>query len=287
MADVSHPVRVFLVGFPRSGTTLVQSLLAAHPEVMSLPETFFFVRVAAPGRRWRLLRRAHPEAGTVLRQLQEQGIEVRASQPREALPIGSLGPAVRRFVLSLDDAVERHGKRAWVEKTPSHLHHLDTIERYVTDAQFVHVVRAGLPAVASMHAVTYEHPASWGGVRSIEVCASRWRGDLQRSLACVGRENHQFVSYERLVDDPDAQLLSLVQRLGLRSDPGAIATMLGNYAQAAPGLADKEPWKAAVGAPIQNRNQARVAELFTAEEQGDIERAIGREERLRTAMPFV
>jgi hypothetical protein len=34
--------RIFLVGAPRSGTTILQSLLAAHPEVISFPESKFF-----------------------------------------------------------------------------------------------------------------------------------------------------------------------------------------------------------------------------------------------------
>lgn len=34
--------RFFIVGFPRSGTTLLQSLLAAHPQIASFPESYFF-----------------------------------------------------------------------------------------------------------------------------------------------------------------------------------------------------------------------------------------------------
>ncbi|MGL6135938.1 MAG: sulfotransferase, partial [Planktothrix sp.] len=36
-----HP-RLFLVGCPRSGTTLLQSLLAAHSQIASFPESQFF-----------------------------------------------------------------------------------------------------------------------------------------------------------------------------------------------------------------------------------------------------
>ncbi len=37
--------RIFIVGCPRSGTTLLQSVLAAHHDVFSLPETAFFCSV--------------------------------------------------------------------------------------------------------------------------------------------------------------------------------------------------------------------------------------------------
>ena len=33
---------VFIIGSARSGTTLLQSMLASHPEVYSFPETHFF-----------------------------------------------------------------------------------------------------------------------------------------------------------------------------------------------------------------------------------------------------
>lgn len=33
---------IFVVGVPRSGTTLLQSLLSAHSSTYSLPETHFF-----------------------------------------------------------------------------------------------------------------------------------------------------------------------------------------------------------------------------------------------------
>ncbi|MGL4503377.1 MAG: sulfotransferase family protein, partial [Planktothrix sp.] len=43
--------RIFLVGCPRSGTTLLQSLLAAHPQIASFPESHFFQSLA-PAQPW-------------------------------------------------------------------------------------------------------------------------------------------------------------------------------------------------------------------------------------------
>ena len=38
---------IFVVGFQRSGTTLLQSLLGAHPRIAAPPEMHFVFRVAA------------------------------------------------------------------------------------------------------------------------------------------------------------------------------------------------------------------------------------------------
>jgi LPS sulfotransferase NodH len=285
MAD-GAPARIFLVGFPRSGTTLLQSLLAAHPDVLSLPETFFFVDVAPTGRRWRLLGRTHRRARLRLAELEGHGLEVAAPGFREVLPVATVAPTVRRFVGSLDANALSRGRRAWVEKTPSHLHHLDTIERYVAQARVVHIVRDGVPAIASLCSVTREHPRPWGGTRALETCVERWRNDVRRSYACLGRPNHAFVSYERLVADPVAVMESLAAELGLRSDPATVGAMLAGYADASAGVVGDEPWKASVGAPIANRNGARAARMFSEQERRKIERTIAPETELLAEIPF-
>jgi hypothetical protein len=288
MAERGAPaIHIFLVGFPRSGTTLVQSLLAAHPDVLSLPETFFFMHAFPSGRRWRLTRRAHPDARMCLRELEAHGIEVAPRGMRDSLPIASAGPTVRRFVRSLDATAHRDGKLAWVEKTPSHLHYVDTIERHVPDAKFVHIVRSGASAIASLYSVTHEHPEPWGGARSLETCISRWRSDIRTSYGCTGRPNHAFVSYERLVDDPSVLLLSLTRRLGLGSDLETIESMLANYAGTTSTIVDNEPWKSSVAAPIVNRNAARMTDLFSPAERERIERSITREEQLLAGLPLL
>lgn len=279
-------IRVFLVGFPRSGTTLLQSLLASHPDVLSLPETFFFVELSTGGRRRRLLDRANPRASRKLGELRRQGIEVADPGFREALPVATAGPTVRRFVRALDASARNRGKRAWVEKTPSHLHYLGEIERHVPGAQIVHMMRAAVPAIASLRAVTTEHPEPWGGERSLADCIGRWRSDLRRSYACRDRPNHSFVSYERLVADPRAVVGSLARQLGLRDDAATIAATIAGYADAVPDLVSAEPWKDSVGAPIENRNGERAARMFAPAERELIEREIAAESRLLERLPF-
>ena len=44
--------RAFIVSCPRSGTTLLQSLLAAHSDIHSFPESNFFA-LATPRNLWR------------------------------------------------------------------------------------------------------------------------------------------------------------------------------------------------------------------------------------------
>jgi len=157
--------RVFLVGCPRSGTTLLQSLLFAHPQVISFPETFFFVHVANE-RGWRRrIGLAKPQSGRAITTIREMVGDDSVSRRRRPLTIAGHAD---QFVRSLDATAQRAGATAWVEKTPSHLHRVGVIEQYVRSARFVHIVRDAWAAVASLHKVTHEHPGR--RTRSVRTC---------------------------------------------------------------------------------------------------------------------
>ncbi|MDP5181620.1 sulfotransferase [Blastococcus sp. BMG 814] len=128
--------RIFVVGCPRSGTTLLQSFLAAHPQVHSFPETHFFHRLQAP----RGGRRAAGLAATgAAGRLDEAAGRLGAPRRRPVLPTVRRSGAA--FVAMADAAARRNGADTWVEKTPANLYVLDLIERVVPGAQVVHIVR--------------------------------------------------------------------------------------------------------------------------------------------------
>src|SRR3954454_2034225 len=43
---------IFVVGFPRSGTTLTQSLIGAHPRIAAPPEMRYFGRIVRRAAQW-------------------------------------------------------------------------------------------------------------------------------------------------------------------------------------------------------------------------------------------
>ncbi len=200
----SSPVaaRLFVVGTPRSGTTLLQSMLAAHPDIHSLPETHFFARSVPRGR--------------VKRALGLVGQEQRAFARERLADLGCSDQGgwrfaswARAFQRHLDRQTVQEGKRVWLEKTPQHLHRIDWISATIDSPRFVHMLRNGQDVVASMYEVTHKHPDVWGGARSIGACVERWLGDVALSLAYRGQAGHLLVSYERLVADPAAVLTAI------------------------------------------------------------------------------
>lgn len=262
--------RVFLLGCPRSGTTLLQTMLAAHPQVVSFPESHFFRSLLRRQRVLRFAGLASPEAGARLAGFVE---ELRRPDLQALLPGTAIRaePHVRAFLAVLDRLATEKGASVWVEKTPGHLRHLRWIEHYVPGARFVHVVRNGRDVVASLYDVSQTNPRVWGGFRSLELCAERWIEDVEISCRCVGRPLHTIVRYERLVSEPEAELRAICAFLGLEFDEA----MLERRADAAQALLlPGETWKEGARGPVQPPER-KFARLLDAAQREYIERRLG------------
>src|SRR5262245_28494326 len=112
--------RVFVVGCPRSGTTLLQGMLASHPSIQSFPETHYFAKAYPRNALQRFLTvPTWSVRGYLPELLMELGRE-------DLLPLAQLSPwdtAFQRPFLRILDAITLEaGRSLWVEKTPRHLH---------------------------------------------------------------------------------------------------------------------------------------------------------------------
>ena len=263
--------RIFIVGVPRSGTTLLQSLLAAHTSVTSFTESHFF-----DGHYSRLPLIPTPllsrdPAIRVREFLDENGSEGVAAADWFETGMGRwlrwwpLRPfwtstAAHRFLEMLDELALRRGAASWVEKTPRHLRYVPFLERLSIDTptHFVHVIRDGLEVVASLHRASQ----SWQRPYDLETCARRWNADVAFSAARVGCPNDHFVVYEELASRAEETLQGLVAELDLEWEP----EILERYESAADLVTTRsEPWKADVGREI--RPSETSGSTLTAEQR--------------------
>lgn len=235
--------RIFVVGCPRSGTTIVQALLARYPGVLTLPETAFFESVfGGIGQRWQdpdthrdpWYRRhgfARSHGPRRLRKLETELLGSSLASPWR------IEPCIRRFVALLDRVADQRDCDAWVEKTPNHVLYVDEIAQHVADARFVHILRNGEDVVASVVDADLIHPthAFHGGVKH---WVRRWNRVMDLQLARLGAAGHHVICLEDLVENFDRQWARLCAFLDFDS-----SLPLATAPRCAVADAAVEPWK--------------------------------------------
>lgn len=258
--------RVFLLGCPRSGTTLLQALLAAHPDIASFPESHIFL------------------GGHRLRARVAPGLVTRRKLKRFARAVGAYPPHMRRrlglhsegYRLDLIDLLDRltveQGRRVWIEKTPNHVLEIPEIRALVPSSRFVHLIRDGRAVVASLYEVTRAHPKLWGGVYEIARCVDEWNKAILASSEAIGSgEDGIVVDYGALTEDPGPELRRLCEFLALEYEP----EMLAAYATTTRTIVgSKEKWKQRVSDPIRDNGMEKYNAIFSAQEQKFIEEAL-------------
>lgn len=255
--------RFFLVGTPRSGTTLYQCILAAHPQVFSCPETNFFLDLV-PKRNpvARLLGLATPPGRRNYQRFRQWALkDANVDAPKPRLFVRKYANS---FVRTLDEATTLQGKTHWLEKSPVHLRSIETIKRHVPRARFLHLIRRGPDNIASLYDVTQKNREWWGTKWSLEYCVQYWIDDARISLQYQNDPSHLVVTYNEVVDVPNIAITRACEFMGLPFDPA----MLTNYAQSADQVVEQGAvWKAGVRQSIQSQDGAKFARLFTPEQQ--------------------
>ena len=208
-----EPSRVFIVGCGRSGTTLVQSMLAAHPAVLTFTESHFFDKGFRRYRLWPVPRRALAQRVRDFAQENELPVtdgeldELCTRLQRLAMP-----DAARALLDWLDDCAARAGRAVWIEKTPAHVMYLPWIERAAPGrVRFVHVVRRAEGVLPSLHKASQQ----WGRGKTWLECALQWHLALRVTQRCLGQARHHVLFYEQLVAQPEVEARRLLAFLNL------------------------------------------------------------------------
>jgi SAM-dependent methyltransferase len=213
---------IFILGVPRSGTTLLRTILDSHPAIACGPET-----------PW--LGDHQPRSAMSLwRALTDEpwGYCASFNMPHDV--------ATRAIARMVDELLSSYasarGKRRWAEKTPDNLLHIDALAELFPSARFIHLTRDALDVAVSTSRVGEDRRgiAPWheanlvlagapGGER-ISVSNTpfaallrqrHWNHLIERALAS---RPHFHVRYEELVSTPEPVVRALCDFLGERFD---------------------------------------------------------------------
>jgi hypothetical protein len=257
--------RTFIVGCPRSGTTLLQGMLAAHPQIASFPETHYF-NAAFP---LNPLRRAvtWPSLNGQrcmrhwLRELGRSDL-----QPLAMIPWGARSYATG-FVDVLDQLTREQGAELWVEKTPEHFRRIRQIEAAIPGVRFIHLVRNGVDVVRSLHQASNQDPRSWhtrwrwlGKGLTWNACISRWNEAVAVATQYLDNPQHAVVIYEELLSHPVGVARALADFLKLSYHENML------YPERAYDhiVIRKEPWKINNALPIGKQGETFAPPLSSS-----------------------
>jgi hypothetical protein len=191
----SAAAHVFVLGPPRSGTTLLRSLITAHPDYGGFDgETFFFCKRRLDGL---------------------------AYGPLDAAAYAAMFERARDKV-ALFDAIaaffRRHADcRVFVEKTPEHALHLDDLARWFPASRFVFIHRDGRDGYLSAR----RNPEFWAKVGPNY--PALWRDTMNAFLDRRAGEDRLYgVAYEALCRHPVDEMRRLMRWLGAEWDPAQL-----------------------------------------------------------------
>lgn len=221
---------IFIVGAPRSGTTLLAAMLAAHSRLSCGPETHFF--------RW--LANVQVQELTAPQAWPENALEFVCSISRTNFSDNQRGLLIDHYNLSRDQIrvflesrspsvaamlssvtalyMQQMGKERWAEKTPDHIEHLELIRTYFPQAQVIRILRDPRDVILSLSKV------SWG-VSSLLEGAIFWKrqDDLSRDFFETDPYSYSL-RFEDLILSPEVELEKLCGFLGEAYEPAMLDT---------------------------------------------------------------
>jgi len=197
--DDSQSTPIFVVGLPRTGTTLTERIITSHSQVESAGESMFM-------------------------QIALQRVSGRADQAGmhpaiiEAAAGKTAGLVVRQYLEAV--AYRLDGLPMFVEKYPENFLYLGFIARDFPAARIVHLRRNPMDACFALYKQSFfKYAYTLENLGRYYVAYDR----LYRHWQAVLGDRLIEVEYESLVTDQERQIRLLLDKLGLSFEPACLA----------------------------------------------------------------
>jgi hypothetical protein len=206
---------IFIISLPRSGSTLLQRVLAGHPDIGASSEP------------WILLHQAYGRS--------QQGIFTDYGTDWSSLGVNEFishytdgdevyDDAVRAFAKTIySNAMHKAGVRRFIDKTPRYVMIMPDLLRWFPRAKFIFLIRNPLSVLASIINTQIDHDLT-----TLERFGPELLSGPQAILSGIRHLGEQaiVVSYEKFVAQPEVELASVCDKVGIEFQ----AEML-NYTQ--------------------------------------------------------
>lgn len=238
---------LFVVGCPRSGTTLLQRMLDNHPQLTVANDTHFITRAAKRTLRkdpQPVLTEDLVKAVKSYRRFYRMGLD-----EEQVNSVAGNCATYAEFVGRLYTLRGQKKKKPFSgEKTPDNCRKMPLLHGLFPDARFVHIIRDGRnTALSALNwATETKGPGKWSlwGEDPVGTCALWWRwqaGIGHRDGQLLADNRFYQVKYEDLVDEPERELRAIAGFLDIPYSD-AMANYHAGKTRSHPGLSAKSAW---------------------------------------------
>jgi Flp pilus assembly protein TadD len=186
---------VFIVGFPRSGTTLVEQMLDAHPQLQSMDE--------------------QPFIADLTDELEDAGLSIPDELGR--LTQADCDELRKRYFLLTHAKVGREEGIRIVDKNPLNLVRLPLIRRIFPNAKFILVLRHPCDVLVSCYLQNFQSPPLAAACRTLADLAAAYVRAMENWLyhSALMEPDTFACRYEHLVDGAESYAAQMAAFLGV------------------------------------------------------------------------
>lgn len=202
---------VFVVGFPRSGTTLLYHiLLSSGAFAVYLTESHVFTRFIP--RFGDLAKRKNRErmvqAWLCSEYFARSGLKREDVEGQLLADCRNGGDFLR---IIMEHIARRQNVPRWAEKTPVNLMYLEEIKRTIPNALFVHMIRDGRDVALSMDKQNWVRTPSFSRAHALSICGLKWEWMVEAGMqtGSAFSPDYMEIRFEDLVKDPRETVVRL------------------------------------------------------------------------------
>lgn len=244
---------IFITGAPRSGTTLLAAILAAHTRLSCGPETRFF-KFLSYNDETKLLFDWPNNAVDFLFSIKLSEVPVPVHYQLSSKQIfdflNQRTPSVPNILAALTEQfMIREGKQRWIEKSPENTLHANLIRIFFPRSPIINIIRDPRDVALSM----LKTPDSWAPSTFQQAL---WLWKQYDKMCSVNNDNNNLyyeIQFEDLVENPEYEVRKLCKYLGEEFE----SNMLSTSKSASKVITETEIWKHLASKPIQ-KSRARV-----------------------------
>jgi hypothetical protein len=220
-ASMANADPFFIIGFQRSGTTLIRMMLDSHPDVaIPLDTVGLWSRYAARLEEYGDLNVAADRDRLIADLLNEERIALWRMNASVSDVAGAIHKPGWPGIIDAMHCVyaSSKGKTIWGDKDPGNMTRIDQLVSWFPGARFLHIIRDGRDACLSQLEQSF-------GFNDVLPCAVAWREEVtwvRRIGRILGAERYFEFRYEDLVRNPEPALQHICAFLGLPFDPSML-----------------------------------------------------------------